>query len=315
MHSLSTFRNRLFAAALLASVFGLGPMRAHAASKEIIELQTQVQQLMDMMQRLQSTIDTRFGVIQHLVEQTADNANRMTSAVDALQQKIATQNESLSGKIDAGVGQVQSVSDSVEELKSRLDKLQKSVQDLQGQLQNMQAQPVPQQTAPGGTASPSQPAGPGATGATGPTGATNPAPAANQAPPLQDTFQAGVRDFNGARYSVAQGEFQDVIQYYPQDDMAGTAQFYLGEIAYRTQDYPTALKAYNMVLESYPTNSKAPAAQLHKGFALLQLAKKPAGIQELRSLIQHHPQTPEAAQARTKLNALGVKITAPGPTH
>jgi tol-pal system protein YbgF len=314
MHSLSTRRNLFFAAALLAAVFSLAPMRAHAASKEIIELQTQVQQLMDMVQRLQSTMDTRFGVIQHLVEQTADNANRMTSAVDGLQQKIATQNESLSGKIDAGVGQVQSVNDSVEELKSRLDKLQKSVQDLQGQLQNMQAQPVPQQTAPGGTGNPNQPAGPGATGATGPTGAT-PTPAFNQAPPLQDTFQAGVRDFNGARYSVAQGEFQDVIQYYPQDDMAGTAQFYLGEIAYRTQDYPTALKAYNMVLESYPTNSKAPAAQLHKGLALLQLAKKPAGIQELRSLIQHHPQSPEAAQARTRLNALGVKITAPGPTH
>lgn len=314
MHSLSTRRNRFLAAALLATVFSLTPTRAHAASKEIIELQTQVQQLMDMVQRLQSTMDTRFGVIQHLVEQTADNANRMTTAVDGLQQKIATQNESLSGKIDAGVGQVQSVNDSVEELKSRLDKLQKSVQDLQGQLQNMQAQPVQQQTAPGGTGSPLQPAGPGATGAPGPTGAA-PAPAVNQAPPLQDTFQAGVRDFNGARYSVAQGEFQDVIQYYPQDDMAGTAQFYLGEIAYRTQDYPTALKAYNMVLESYPTNSKAPAAQLHKGLALLQLAKKPAGIQELRSLIQHHPQSPEAAQARTKLNALGIKITAPGPTH
>jgi len=314
MHSLSTLRNRFFAAALLAAVFSLAPTRAHAASKEIIELQTQVQQLMDMVQRLQSTMDTRFGVIQHLVEQTADNANRMTSAVDGLQQKIATQNESLSGKIDAGVGQVQSVNDSVEELKSRLDKLQKTVQDLQGQLQNMQAQPVPQQTAPGGTGNPNQPAGPGATGATGPTGAA-PTPAVNQAPPLQDTFQAGVRDFNGARYSVAQGEFQDVIQYYPQDDMSGTAQFYLGEIAYRTQDYPTALKAYNMVLESYPTNSKAPAAQLHKGFALLQLAKKPAGIQELRSLIQHHPQSPEAAQARTRLNALGVKITPPGPSH
>jgi hypothetical protein len=28
----------------------------------------------------------------------------------------------------------------------------------------------------------------------------------------------------------------------------------------------------------------------------------------LRSLIQRHPQTPEAAQARNKLNALGVRI-------
>ncbi len=54
------------------------PERAHAASKEIIELQTQVQQLLDMVQRLQSTLDTRFGVLQNLAQQTADDANQMT---------------------------------------------------------------------------------------------------------------------------------------------------------------------------------------------------------------------------------------------
>ena len=305
MSNASTNRNRLLAAALLATVFTLAPVRAHAASKEIVELQTQVQQLLDMVQRLQSTLDTRFGVLQHLVEQTADSTNRMSSAVDALQQKIAAQNEAISGKIDTSTGQVQSVSDSVDELKSRLDKLQHSVQDLQSQLQNMQAAPPqtqPATGAPGGSGSPA-PTGPGAAAPPGP-GAP---PAANQAPPLQDTYQAGVRDFNGARYSVAQGEFQDVIQYYPQDDLAGSAQFYLGEIAYRTQNYSDAVKAYNVVLESFSTSSKAAAAQLHKGLALLKLNKRPAGIQELRSLIQRHPQTPEAAQARSKLNELGVK--------
>jgi tol-pal system protein YbgF len=313
MSKAHTLRNRLLAAALFATLVSLAPGRAHAASKEIIELQTQVQQLLDMVQRLQSTIDTRFGVIQHLVEQTSDNANRMSSAVDALQQKLAAQNEAISGKIDSSNGQVQSISDSVEELKSRLDKLQKSVGDLQAQLQNVQSQPaMQQQGAPSGTGSPAPPTGPGgAASNAGPGGA----PAANQAPPLQDTFQAGVRDFNGARYSVAQGEFQDVLQYYPQDDLAGTAQFYLGEIAYRTQDFPDAVKAYNSVLESYSNSSKAPAAQLHKGFSLLQLNKKPAGIQELRSLIQRHPQTPEAAQARSKLNALGVRISGATTAH
>lgn len=297
MQNVRTFRNRLLAAALLGTVFSLAPVRAHAASKEIIELQTQVQQLLDMVQRLQSTLDTRFGVIQHLVEQTADNANRMTSAVDQLQQKIASQNEAISGKIDTSTGQVQSVSDSVEELKSRLDKLQKTVQDLQGQLQNLQPQPAQQPGAPGPNGAPAP--GPGGSAA-----------GANQAPPLQDTFQSGVRDFNAARYSVAQGEFQEVVQFYPQDDLAGTAQFYLGEIAYRQQDYPDAVKAYNVVLENYGSSSKAPAAQLHKGLALLQMNKKPAGIQELRSLIQRHPQTPEASQARAKLNGLGVRVTA-----
>jgi TolA-binding protein len=305
MSNARTTRNCFLAATLVVAVLTFAPVRAHAASKEIVELQTQVQQLLDMMQRLQSTVDTRFGVLQHLVEQTSDNANRMSSAVDALQQKIATQNEAMSGKIDTSTGQMQSVNDSIDELKSRLDKLQHSVQDLQGQLQNLQAPPAGAQPgtspAPGGGAQGAAPApGPGAAG---------PAPA-NQAPPLQDTFQGGVRDFNGARYSVAQGEFQDVIQYYPQDDMAGTSQFYLGEIAYRTQNYSDAVKAYNTVLESYSTNSKAPAAQLHKGLALLRLNKKPAGIQELRSLVQRHPQTPEAAQARSKLNELGVRVNA-----
>ena len=57
----STLRNRLLAAMLFAMVLGLAPMQAGATSKEIIELQTQVQQLLDMVQRIQSTLDTRIG--------------------------------------------------------------------------------------------------------------------------------------------------------------------------------------------------------------------------------------------------------------
>jgi TolA-binding protein len=109
---------------------------------------------------------------------------------------------------------------------------------------------------------------------------------------------------------VAAGEFQDVVHYYPLDDTAGTAQFYLGEIAYRERNFDDAVKAYNAVLEGFSGNAKAPAAQLHKGLALLQLNRKQDGIHELRLLIQRHPQTPEAAQARTKLNGLGVRINA-----
>jgi TolA-binding protein len=101
-----------------------------------------------------------------------------------------------------------------------------------------------------------------------------------------------------------------VIHYYPLDDLAGTSHFYLGEIAYRQLKFTDAVKAYNAVLEGFPGNSKAPAAQLRKGLALLQMNRKDAGIHELRLLIQRHPQTQEAAQARTKLNALGAKIVA-----
>jgi TolA-binding protein len=291
-----TLRNRLLAAAALALLVTAAPVPAHATSKEIIELQTQVQQLVDMVQRLQSTMDTRFAVIQHLTEQTADNANQMTAAANALQQKISAQNDAANGKLDTVSGQVQSLNDSVDELKSRLAKLDKSIQDLQTQLQNVQNPPTNAAPAENGAA----PAGNAGAGA----------PPANQTPPLKETFQAGVRDLNAARYDVATGEFQDVIHYYPLDDLAGTSHFYLGEIAYRQLKFTEAVKAYNAVLEGFPGNQKAPAAQLRKGLALLQMSRKDAGIHELRLLIQRHPQTPEAAQARAKLNALGAKIVA-----
>lgn len=305
MHTAFTFRHRTVAAVVLTAILALSPVRAHAASKEIIELQTQVQQLLDMMQRLQSTLDTRFGVLQHLVEQTADNANQMSQTVSALQQKINQQNDGLSGKIDTASGQVQSLNDSVDELKTRIAKLDKSIQDLQGQLQNIQGGPSGAQ--PSTSPSSGLGAGPGSLSG-GPTQSmTN--SGVNMTPPLKETFQAGLRDFNAAKYNVASGEFQDVIHYYPMDDLAGSAQFYLGEIAYRQGDYAQAINSYNAVLEGFSGSSKAPAAQLHKGFALVLQGKRDAGVHELRQLIARHPQTPEASQARAKLTAMGIHST------
>src|SRR6516225_7509255 len=129
-------RNRLLVVAAAAALAAYSPARAHAANKEIVELQTQVQSLMDAVQRLQSTVDAKFGLIQHLVEQTADNANRVTASMDALQKKLEAQNETISGKLDTSSGQVQSLNDSVDELKSRMAKLDKTIADLQSQLQN-----------------------------------------------------------------------------------------------------------------------------------------------------------------------------------
>jgi tol-pal system protein YbgF len=287
MHT-RTFRNRFLAAAITAMVLVSFPTPARAASKEIIELQTQVQQLLDMVQRLQTTMDTRFAVLQHLAEQTADSANQMSAAVTTLQQKIAVQSDATISKLDTASGQVQSLNDSVDELKSRIAKLDKTIQDMQAQLQNTQNPPAPQAA--------SGPGGPGA-------------PSAPQTPPLKETLQAGVRDYNAAKYDVASGEFQDVIHYYPMDNMAGTARFYLGEIAYRQKNYADAIMAYNAVLEGFPGNSKAPAAQLRKGLSLLQLNRKTEAITELRTLIKRHPQTPEAAQAKSKLATLSAHGT------
>jgi tol-pal system protein YbgF len=299
--------------ALALAALLIVPPPANAASKEMIELQTQVQQLTDMVQRLQSTVDSRFGLVQHLVEQSTDNVNQMNATVTALQLKLNTQSDATGGKLDAVSGQVQSLNDSLDELKSRIAKLDKQLQDIQSQMQTAQAQSAGAGVAPMPGGQPgAQPAmtgpqdGGGSNGATGTPGGV--VPGAEQAPPLQETYQGGLRDYNAAHYDLASSEFGDVVHFYPHDDLAGNAQFYLGEIAYRQARYRDAIKAYNEVLEDFSGNPKAPAAQLRKGLALIQLNQRDSGVHELRSLIQRYPQTPEALQARSKLNALGVRI-------
>lgn len=289
------FREGVLALVLTVSLVAARP--AHATSKEIIELQTQVQQLMDMVQRLQSTMDTKYGVLQHLVEQAADNTNQLNASFSALQLKITSQNEALTGKLDTASGQTQSVNDSLDELKSRLEKLDKQLQEVKGQLQSMQtqinaAQPTTGTATPGG-----QPAA----GTTGPAATAQPV---NSGPPIEDTYQSGLRDYNAAHYSLAESEFNDVITNAPQNALAGSAEFYLGEIGYREKNYESAIKHYNTLLEKFDGNNNSAAAQLHKSYALIALKKREAAIHELHSLIERHPQTPEADQAKNKLAAL-----------
>lgn len=298
-------RKTLLPAALLLLSIASLPPRAHAVAKEIIELQTQVSQLQDMITQLKQSNDERMGVLLHMVQQNVDSISKMTMQVNAMQQTMTSQNENQQLS-----GQMQALNDSVDELKTRIGKLDTTLQSMQAQLQNVQ-NPNTIGSAP--------PAGPGM--------AQNPPPAGNippgqtpanntggaPAPPLQQTYQAALRDYNSAKYELANSEFGDVIKYYPQDDLAGNAHFYSGEIAYRQGKYPQAVKQYDVVLEQFAGNPKAPAAQLRKGECLLESQQREAGAQELRSLIQRYPQTPEAAEARSKLNGLGIRIN-PKPT-
>ncbi len=271
--------------------------QVHAESKEMIQLRTQVQTLQDTLNQMQQSNAEKMGILQHLVEQTADTVNKMSANMDSLAQTVKTQNDATAAKVEGVSGQVQALNDSVDELKARVATLNKAMQELQSQSQTMAAQqPAQPGAAPAGGQQP--PMGQPAAGQ----------PAAPQAPPVGDLYQSALRDYNSARYDVAGSEFGDVLRYYPQDDLAGNAQFYLGEIAYRQGNYPAAIKAYDATVEQYSGNPKIPAAQLRKGEALIALNQKDAGVRELRSLIQRYPQTPEAQQARSRLNAMGVRI-------
>jgi tol-pal system protein YbgF len=263
---------------------------AFAVSKEIIQLQTQVQDLADRIEHMQQSFDERMGIMRSLVEQSTDNVNKLTESVQAMQKGLQQQNADSQAKVDQVSGQIQTLNDSIDELKSRLAKATKQLDDIQNQQQNV---------APGASPAP----------------AAAPSGAALQAPPADVLYNNALRDYNSARYDLALSQFQDYIKYYPTTDLAGNAQFYIADVEYRSGNFEAAVTDYDKVLEQFPGGNKAAAAQLKKGYSLLELGRKEAGIRELNALIQRYPRTIEATQARERLHKLGASASRPATAH
>ena len=299
-------QGRFLASAVL--VFStLIPRPAYAVSKEMVQLQTQVQELIDNVARLQQSNDQQAGVLKDLVQQTVDSVNKMSVVVNGMQLKLQNQTDAQGAHNDQFSGQVQALNDSLDELKARMGRMEKSINDLSNQAANASAT---MGTQPGSGAAPAVPAnrpapqGPAPADTAAPPSASIPPPTVT-GPAASDMYHAAYGDYIAGKYPLASSEFNDLIKAYPDENLAGNAYFYLGEISNRTQKPSAAVKDYDQVLERYPDNAKIPAAHLHKGEALLALKETAAGERELRALVQRFPNSPEAAQAKAKLSALG----------
>lgn len=269
-------RLKFFAVAAVA-VLAVGSIKpAFAVSKEMIQLQTQVQALTDQMARMQQAFDERMGVMRNLIEQSTDSMNKLAANLDATQKAVQQQSGDTQGRVDQLSGQIQALHDSLDELKVRLTKVSQQLDALSNSGQNLAPQ------------------------------ASTPQPAQQpQAPPPDVLYDNALRDFNAGRYDLSAQQFNDYMKYYATTDLAGNAQFYLAEIEYRQGNFEQAARDYDKVLEQFPGGNKAPAAQLKKGYALLELGQREAGERELNSLIQRYPRSIEATQARDRLRKLG----------
>jgi tol-pal system protein YbgF len=266
----------------LFSVLSLAVAPAWGANKEMVQLQTQVQQLQEQMTAMQRSFDERMGVMKNLVEQNTDAVNKVASALNGLQASLQKQQTEGGSKTDQLSGQIQALNDTLDELKARLAKVSKQLEDMQAAQQSLGAQQAQQQAQQ---------------------------KAMNDAPPPDVLYNNGFRDYNGNKNDLAVQEFSDYIKFYPNTDLAGNAYFYLGEIQFRQGNYQQAAQSYDAVLQNFPSGNKAASAQLKKGFSLIELGKQDDGVSELRHVIQRYPHSPEALQARERLRKLGVPAT------
>jgi ABC-type transporter Mla subunit MlaD len=112
-------------ALLLAAVFcgALGgtlfaPQPAGAVSKEMIELQQQVTQILQAQQDLRSTVDGNNAAIRTLVQQSLDSVGKLSGEMGSLQKAVQEVQANTGARIDTMTQQTQGLSDNMQDVQA-----------------------------------------------------------------------------------------------------------------------------------------------------------------------------------------------------
>jgi len=306
------------AAVMVGVVMGLmlNPRPTGAVSKEIIQLQEDVSQLLQGQQAMRSTLDANNASMRTLVQQSLESVNALNQQMATLQKNVQEATANSSSKIDTMSTQTQGLSDNLQDVQARVGKVAAQINDMQSTLQSIDGR-LAGGIAPGGAAAGGAPSGSGAPPSAGGAGGASGSPSGggglSSLPGVStDTlYQNALRDFTTGKYDLARQEFGDYVLHYPSTDLASNAQFYLGEISYAQADYKDAIAQYNLVLANYPQSYKLAAALLKKGFAELELGMKATGTKDLREVERRFPGADEARRAQAKLKEIGATTAAP----
>ena len=301
------------AALIVGVVLGsmLNPRPTGAVSKEIIQLQEDVSQLLQGQQAMRSTIDANNASMRTLVQQSQDSVNALNQQMATLQKNVQEATANSTSRIDTMSTQTQGISDNLQDVQARVGKVAAQINDMQSTLQSIDgrlAGGISPSGVPAGGAPTSGAGGPGAPPSAGDPGAPASGGGGLSSLPRasSDTlYQNALRDFTTGKYDLSRQEFGDYVLHFPSTDLASNAQFYLGEISYAQGDFKDAITQYNLVLANYPQSYKLAAALLKKGFAELELGMKATGTKDLREVERRFPSSDEARRAQAKLREIG----------
>jgi tol-pal system protein YbgF len=125
----------------------------------------------------------------------------------------------------------------------------------------------------------------------------------------EKTYTDARHDLQTGNTDLALQEFQQYLTYFPNTELAASAQYYIGEILFRRGDYNNAIPAFDAVLERYPENPKTADAHFMKGMALLKAGQRNRAVQEFRTLVANYPRTDDARKAQQQLRQLGASAS------
>ncbi len=291
------------ASRLLVLSMALSPVMLLGQKKEdFLQIQRDVASMDEHVKQLQKALDDKTAALDALLRQSIDASNKTNAAMTAMQrdvdQKMTEQGiklvapvATMGAKVDEMSGDFRTVAESVRELVRHLNDMDAKIKDISEAVRTLAAQqiaPPPKADVPPGTVQ----------------------QAPDTPPPgmsAELSYTAALGDYNGKKDDLALEEFAQYLKYYPTSANAPSAQYYIGQIYYRTQNWEDAAKAFDAVLEKFPKNAKTSEAQYYKACALLNGKHKSAAADEFKSFIRSYPDSPHVQEAHKHLRELGME--------
>jgi chaperonin cofactor prefoldin len=130
------------ATAMLAGASGgalLPPRPVAAVSREMVELQESVKQIIQGQKDIETTLVQNAAVSKTLTEQSMNRVNKKTGDMAALQRTTQVTQANSGARMDSISTQIQGISDNLQVTLARMGKLNQQLTDLQNALQGIDA--------------------------------------------------------------------------------------------------------------------------------------------------------------------------------
>jgi|SRR5688572_2618128 tol-pal system protein YbgF len=258
-----------------------------ATQSDVRVLQTDVQTLRTERHRQDSLMLQRFDQLMASLRTTNDTVRALSDRVTRLQ-----------GDVRGDLFQMNQQLLQIQELTGQS---QRRLQELRSSLEARQqeAAPVTPLTPPSQTPRDSA----AAPGAQAPAAATPSGPAAGSPGPNQ-LFQSSLDQLRRGSPASARRGFEELLRLYPTSELAGEAQFYIGEALAGEGNLAAADTAYGTVVARYSESARAPTALYKRALLLQQRGNVAMARTALNDLVRRYPRSDEAQLARDRLRTL-----------
>jgi tol-pal system protein YbgF len=118
-------------------------------------------------------------------------------------------------------------------------------------------------------------------------------PASMEPETPDDLFLRSEKSLLQLQYGEAELGFKEFIEKYPEHNLAGSAEFKLGETYYAQQNYTDAAKSYMASYKQYPKGRRAPDSLLKLGLSLSRLGQKDQACTTIGSVDSEFPNAVE----------------------